>query len=328
VTAPEPVSWGILSTARINELVLAGVRAFPRVRTRAVGSRDAGRAEAYAREHGLERAYGTYDELLADADVEAVYVSLPNAFHVEWTIRALRAGKHVLCEKPLTRRPEEAEEVFDVAAREGRLVMEAFMWAHAPQIRRARELIDRGEIGELRLVRATHAFTADDPRDIRLLTELDGGSLMDVGCYCVHAARRFAGEPERVYAEPIRNGAGLDVRLAGTMLFPGGVVAHFDCGLDVPVREELELVGADGSLYLPDPWHATAPRLELRRGGRVELEPVATADPYGLELDNLSAAIRGEAKPLLGRDDAVAQARALDALFRSAEERAPVVLDQ
>jgi xylose dehydrogenase (NAD/NADP) len=322
----EPVRWGILSTARINELVLAGTREFPQVRMLAVASRERSRAEAYARGHGLERAYGSYDELLADPDVEAVYVSLPNAFHVEWSIRAVRAGKHVLCEKPLTRSPEEAERAFDVAEQEGRLLMEAFMWAHAPQIRRARELLDAGSLGELRLVRATHAFTADDPRDIRLLTELDGGSLMDVGCYCVHAARLFAGEPERVYAEPVRNEAGLDVRLAGTMLFAGGVVAHFDSGLDMPVREELEIVGAEASLFLPDPWHAAAPRLELRRDGRVEEVPVETADPYGLELDDLSAAIRGEAEPLLGREDAVAQASALDALFRSADLGAPVDL--
>src|SRR5439155_22146550 len=120
---------------------------------------------------------------------------------------------------------------FEVAAEEGRLLTEAFMWAHAPQIRRARELIDADAIGELRLVRSTHAFTADDPRDIRLLTELDGGSLMDVGCYCVHAARLFAGEPDRVYGEPIRNDSGVDVRIAGTMRFPSGVVAHFDAGL-------------------------------------------------------------------------------------------------
>src|SRR5438132_10286358 len=255
----------------------------------AVASRDAARADAYAREYGLERAYASYDELLADPDIEAVYVSLPNAFHVEWSIRALEAGKHVLCEKPLSRNPEEVEQAFHVAEREGRFLMEAFMWCHAPQLGRVQELLRDGAIGELRLVRASHSFTADDPRDIRLLTELDGGSLMDVGCYCVHAARFFAGEPERVYAEPVRNEAGLDVRLAGTMLFPGGVVSHFDSGLDVPVREELELVGATGALFLSDPWHTYSPRLELRRDGGVEEVPVDTRDAYGAELENLSA---------------------------------------
>ena len=321
-----PVTWGILSTARINELVLNAARRSDRVEMVAVASRDAARADAYAREYGLERAYASYDELLADPDIEAVYVSLPNAFHVEWSIRALEAGKHVLCEKPLSRNPEEVEQAFHVAEREGRFLMEAFMWCHAPQLGRVQELLRDGAIGELRLVRASHSFTADDPRDIRLLTELDGGSLMDVGCYCVHAARLLAGEPERAYGEPIRNDSGVDVRFAGTLTFPIGVVAHFDAGQDVPVREQLEVVGADGSLVLTDPWHAVSPRIELRtsRGDEViELEPV---DPYGLEVENLSDAITGTAEPLLDREDAVGQARTLEALFRSGELAAPVTL--
>ena len=288
--------------------------------------RDRVRAEAYAREQGLERAYGSYEELLEDPDVQAVYVSLPNSFHVEWSIRALRAGKHVLCEKPLTRHPEEVEEAFDVAEQEGRFLMEAFMWCHAPQFGRVQELLRDGAIGELRLVRASHSFTADDPRDIRLLTELDGGSLMDVGCYCVHAARLLAGEPERAYGEAIRNDSGVDVRFAGTLTFPIGVVAHFDAGLDVPVREQLEVVGADGSLVLTDPWHAVSPRIELRtsRGDEV-IEPSAV-DAYRLEVENLSDAILGVAEPLLGREDALGQARTLEALFASAERGEPVAL--
>ena len=320
------VAWGILSTARINELVLAGMRGSGRARMLAVASRDESRAEAYAREYGLERAYGSYDALLGDPDVQAVYISLPNAMHVQWSIRALRAGKHVLCEKPLTRRPEEVEEAFDVADQEGRLLMEAFMWCHAPQFGRVRELVGDGSIGELRLVRSTHSFTADDPRDIRLLTELDGGSLMDVGCYCVHAARLLAGEPGRVYAEPVRNDSGIDVRFAGTMQFPSGVVSHFDAGLDVPVREELEVVGELGSLLLTDPWHAVKPRIELRSDRGVEMIEPEALDPYGLEVENLSGAILGQAEPLLGREDALAQARVLDALFRSAEEGVPIGL--
>ena len=132
------VAWGIISTARINELVLAGARKSDRVEMVAVGSRDRARAEAYAQEHGLERAHGSYQELVDDPDLDAVYISLPNDTHVEWSVRALRAGKHVLCEKPLTRKTAEAEEAFDVAEQEGRLLMEAFMWRHHPQIRRAR----------------------------------------------------------------------------------------------------------------------------------------------------------------------------------------------
>jgi xylose dehydrogenase (NAD/NADP) len=321
------VRWGILSTARINELVLAGARRSDRVQMVAVGSRERVRAEAYAREQGLERPHGSYQELVDDPDIQAVYISLPNAFHVEWSIRALQAGKHVLCEKPLTRYPEEAARAFGVAAQEGRLLEEAFMWRHNPQIRRLQELIAGGAIGRLKLVRAVHSFTADDPRDIRLLTELDGGSLMDVGCYCVHAARLLAGEPERVFGEAVRNEAGVDVRFAGTMRFRGGVVSQFDAGLDVPDRAELEAIGDRGSLFLSDPWHGwVAPRIEVRKDGGVEEIRLEPTDPYKLELESLSDAILGEAEPLLGREDAVAQARTLGALFHSAEQGAPVVL--
>jgi predicted dehydrogenase len=321
------VRWGILSTARINDLVLAGARKSDRAQMVAVGSRDRARAEAYASEHGLERAHGSYQELVDDPDIEAVYISLPNAFHTEWSIRALRAGKHVLCEKPLTRHAREAEEAFDVAEEKGRLLMEGFMWRHNPQVQRLEALIAGGAVGEVRLIRAVHSFTADDPRDIRLLTELDGGSLMDVGCYCVHAARHLAGEPERVYGEPVRNADGVDIRFAATMLFPGGVVAQLSSGLDVPEIHELEVVGSAGSLFLSDPWHGwLAPRIEVRTeegSEEIRLEPT---DPYLLELENLSDAILGETEPLLGRADAVGQAKALEALFASADGGEPVVL--
>ena len=320
------VAWGIISTARINDLILAGARQSDRVRMVAVASRDRDRAEAYSREHGLERGYGSYEELLGDPGIEAVYISLPNAFHVEWSIRALRAGKHVLCEKPFTRQPREVESAFDVAEQEGRLLTEAFMWRHHPQIRRLQELLGEGAIGELKLVRSVHSFTAGDPRDIRLLTELDGGALMDVGCYCIHAARLLAGEPERVYGEAVRNEAGVDVRVAGTMRFANGVVSQFEAGLDLPVREELEAVGTHGSLRLSDPWHGFSPHLELRRDGSVEEIALEPADSYRLELEDLSDAILGHGEPLLGRQDALGQARTLEALFVSAERRLPVAL--
>jgi predicted dehydrogenase len=293
----------------------------------AVGSRDRARAEAYARENGLERAYGSYQELVDDPEIQAVYISLPNDAHVEWSIRALRAGKHVLCEKPLTRHREEAVEAFDVSEQEGRLFMEAFMWFHSPQIRRLEELLAEGTIGVPKLIRAVHTFVADDPRDIRLLTELDGGSLMDVGCYCVHAARHLAGEPEQAYGEAVRNEAGVDVRFAGTLRFADDVLAQFSSGLDMLEVHELEVVGETGALFLDDPWHGwTAPRIELRRADGVEELRFEPVDPYQLELENLSDAIVGEADLLLGREDAVAQATALEALYASGERREPVEL--
>src|SRR5262249_43219939 len=227
-----------------------------RVDVVAVASRDAARAQGFAREHSIERAYGGYDLLLEDPGVEAVYISLPNALHVEWTLRALAAGKHVLCEKPLSRRAGAAEQAFDAAADGGLVLSEGFMWRHHPQTRRLVDLVAEGAIGNLRMVRAHFSFqlaAVHGADDARFRPELDGGSLMDVGCYCVNAIRLLAGEPVRVYAERVVGDTGVDVCFAATLRLPGGVVAHFDCGLVLPYRDELEVVGDAASLFVDDP---------------------------------------------------------------------------
>ena len=319
------VRFGILSTAKINRLVLAGAAESELVEIAAVASRDVARAEDYAREHGIPRAYGSYDELLADPDLDAVYISLPNSLHVEWSIRALEAGKHVLCEKPLSRRPDDVERAFDVADRTGLLLTEAFMYRHNPQTVRLQELVDRGAIGPLLAVRAAFSFTLSDRAYIRLSSDLDGGALMDVGCYCVSGSRLLAGEPERVFGAASTE-SGVDVVFAGTMSFPGDVVAQFDCGLRLPLRDELEVIGTEGSIFLDDPWHCRKPVLELRRDTGVEEIVLAPVDSYRLELENLAGAIQGRGEPLLGRDDALGQARTIDALYRSAETGEAVAL--
>jgi xylose dehydrogenase (NAD/NADP) len=320
------VSWGFISTANINDKLLAGAAESDRVDIIAVASRDAARAEAYARERGIERAYGSYEELLADPDVEAVYISLPNSLHVEWSIRALEAGKHVLCEKPLSRRAEEVERAFDVAEQSGRRLMEAFMYRHNPQTARLKELVDGGAIGRLRLVRAAFSFPLADAENVRLNPSLDGGGLMDVGCYCVSGSRLLGGEPEQVYGEQALGESGVDELFTGTMRFPGNVLAQFDSGLVLPERDELEAIGEEGSLFLDDPWHCKRPVIELRTAGGVEEIAVEQADSYHLQLENMSDAIRGEAEPVLGRQDAVGQARAIEALYRSAAENRPVTI--
>jgi D-xylose 1-dehydrogenase (NADP+, D-xylono-1,5-lactone-forming) len=314
-----PVKFGILSTAHINRLVIPGAHASEQTELIAVASRDAARARTYAETWGIERAYGSYEELLADPDVEAVYISLPNTMHCEWSIRAVEAGKHVLCEKPLSRHPDDVAAAFDAAERAGRILTEAFMYRHNPQTARVVELVASGAIGELRLVRSCFSYALYDADNIRLLPELEGGALMDVGCYCVSASRLYAGEPERVAAEARLGETGTDWVFAATMRHAGGVLAHFDCGTALTDRDELELVGSEGSLYLDDPWHGREAVIELRRDGaveRIELEP---ADAYRLQLEQLAGAIRGDGPPLLGRDDALGQARALEALHRSAE---------
>ena len=316
------VTWGLLSTALINEAILAGAAESEAVEVVAVASRDEARAQSYAREHGIERAYGSYEGLLADAGVEAVYISLPNGLHGQWALRALEAGKHVLVEKPFSRRPDEVERAFD-AAEAARLVLsEGFMWRHHPQTARVIELVESGAIGRLRVVRAAFGFSLAEERgtaDTRFDPALDGGALMDVGSYCVNALRLFGGEPVRARGEQVVGPSGVDVVFTGALAFADELVGHFDCGFVVPRRAGLELVGGAGSIFVPDPFSIAETGLELRRGdAEPEQIPIQPVNHYRLELENVSAAIRGEGQLLLGREDAVGQARTIDALYRSA----------
>jgi D-xylose 1-dehydrogenase (NADP+, D-xylono-1,5-lactone-forming) len=322
----DAVKWGILSTADINRKLIPGAHASPKVDLIAIASRDKARAESFAREWSIERAYGSYEELLADPDVEAVYIPLPNNLHSEWTIKAVDAGKHVLCEKPFSRHAAEVKAAFDAAERNDRLLSEAFMYRHNPQTKRLTELVDEGAIGELRLVRTAFSYSLYDDANIRLRADVEGGALMDVGCYCVSGSRLLAGQPEYVYGDAWYGPSGTDWVFVGTMRFPGNVVATFDCGTALPERDELEAIGSEGSLVLDDPWHCYRPVIELRRDGRVERIELEPADSYRLELENLSDAIRGEGDLLLGREDAVGQARALEALHESATTGVPVKL--
>jgi predicted dehydrogenase len=311
------VKWGILSTADINRKLLAGAAESDDVEVVAVGSRDLDRAQEYARTWDIERAYGTYDELLADPDVEAVYIPLPNTMHSEWSIRALEAGKHVLCEKPFSRHIADVERAFDAADATGLHLSEAFMYRHHPQTARLAELVASGAIGELRVIRSAFSYSLYDADNIRLRTDAEGGSLMDVGCYCISGARLLGGEPESVFGAAHIGSSGTDWVFTGLMRFPGDVTALFDCGTSLPNRDELEAIGTEGSLFLDDPWHCGAPVIELRRGDAVERIEIEAANPYRLELEDMNAAIRGERPPLLGRADALGQVRAIDALFRS-----------
>jgi len=324
--ASERVKWGIVSTADINRKVIPGAKASPQVELVGVASRTQERADAYAQEWGIPRAYGSYDALLADPEIEAVYISLPNTLHCEWSIRAVEAGKHVLCEKPLTRHADEAKEAFDAADRAGRLLSEAFMYRHNPQTAKLKQLVAVGAVGELRLIRSAFSYALFDEQNIRLRTDLEGGALMDVGCYNVSGSRLLGGEPERVWGEAWFGPTGTDWVFTGTLRFPGDVLATFDCGTALTNRDELEAIGSEGSLFLDDPWHGNKPVIEVRRDGGVERIELEHADSYRLELENLCAAIRGEGELLLGRDDALGQARTLEALHESAANGSPVLL--
>jgi xylose dehydrogenase (NAD/NADP) len=321
-----PVQFGFVSTAAINAYVLAGVASSRNVEIVAVASRSQVAADAYAGLHGIPRAHGSYEALLADPEVEAVYVSLPNSLHISWAVLALEAGKHVICEKPLDRRVSEVERAFEIADRQGLILAEAFMYRHHPQTARFAELAAT-RIGRLRTIRVSLGGTLVGADNVRLRTDLDGGALMDVGCYCVSAARLLGGEPDVAIGRRIVGPTGVDMRFAGLLTFPGDVIATFDCGFDLAPTSVVEAVGSHGKVRAVDPFLLQSSAIELTAGDDPpERIDVPVADSYGLVFENFAAAIRGTAAPLLGKDDAVGQARTLEALFRSAEDGGTPVL--
>jgi xylose dehydrogenase (NAD/NADP) len=320
------VRLGLLSTARINEQILRGASETPAVEVVAVASRDAARAEEYARTHGVPRPHGSYEDLLADPGVDAVYVALPSALHVPWTLNALEAGKHVLCEKPFAARADDAERAFDLAEARALVLAEAFMYRHHPQSARIAELVREGAIGRLRSIHAHFSFRLTDPANIRMSAELGGGALLDLGTYCVSGARLLAGEPERVQAEQTLAESGVDVAFHATMRFPGDVVAQLEASFLTPLGQRLEAAGEEGTLAVEAPWRQDwGGDVLLRRGDEIERVEIPAANAYARELADFAAAIGGAA-PLLGRADAVAQARALEALRRAADTGEPVAL--
>jgi xylose dehydrogenase (NAD/NADP) len=323
----EPVRWGIMSTANINAKVLKGAALTADASVVAVGSRDGDRSRAFASQWGIERAYGSYDGLLADPDVEAVYIPLPNSMHHTWTMKSLEAGKHVLCEKPYSRKPAHVTAAFDEAERRGLILSEAFMYRYHPQTVALAELVKSGQLGELRLISGAFSWPTDVPGDVRLDPELDGGSLMDVGVYPLSASRLLAGEPITVKAHQVTGDTGVDIGFTASLHFDNDVLAHFDCGFYLPDRSYLEVVGSNGRVEVSDPWHGQQPALTvtLQGGGpvRTMIEP---ANPYQLELEQFGKAVRGESNQLLGRADAQGQAETIEALYRAAESGATVTI--
>ena len=327
--------WGLLSTAAIGRLVVEANRGSETAEFVAVASRDGAKAEAFARESGLPHSFGSYEEMLASDEVDAVYVALPISLHTEWTVKALEAGKHVLCEKPFATSAADADRCFAAAESAGRLCAEALMWRYHPQTQLARELVHDGAIGDLLLVRA--ALTVDVPEgDIRRVRGLGGGAYLDLGCYCASALRLFGGEPRRVHAEAVYDDDGVDLRMVASLQLDNGVLGQLDVGLTHTRRDELELVGSTGSLVVPDPWIGVSTALELRRGKEPETIPVEIpagsrlgldeGAVYRHELDVVSrAALTGTPLPF-ARADAVAQAATLQALDASARSGSPVVL--
>ena len=326
--------WGILGTGNIAKQFAGGVAGSERNVLSAVGSRAPESADAFAKTVGTPVAVGSYEDVLNAADVDAVYVSLPNSLHHEWTVRALRAGKHVLCEKPFASNAEQAREMFDVAARAGRLAVEAFMYRSHPQTRAALDAIRGGAIGAVRLIRTSFCFrTRNVETNIRFRPELAGGGIMDVGCYCVSFARLVAGaEPTAVHAVGQVHPSGVDDLAAGTLTFPGGVVAAFSCGMGVQADNAAHVCGTEGYVEIPVPWksavegsrfHVVRQTPPLMDGGpRPTTPPRETVEVpggrhlYAYEADDFAAAALDGKAPAVSAADTIGNMRVLDEMRR------------
>jgi len=296
------LGWGILGPGRIAPRLVRAVAACARGEMVAVASRDIDRAAAFASRSGVAQAFGSYEALLAAPEVDVVYVALPNHLHAEWTVRALEAGKHVLCEKPLALTPDDVDAIAAAAERAGRIAVEAFMYLHHPQIITAVEMARGGALGRLELVNGSFSFFLTFPDDPRVDPAKGGGSLWDVGCYPVSLARRVAGEePECVGAFARFDERGVDRTFVGQLRFPNGLLAQFDCGFAAPDRERVEIVGSDATLVLDAPFlpapDGPPPSLTMWRGRDATPIEVASVDQYGAEVEDLTAAILDRTQP-------------------------------
>ncbi len=324
-----PLRWGILGTARINRMLIPPLQTSPNNRLVAVASRELARGEAYAREWQIGRAHGSYEALLADPEVDAVYIPLPNHLHAEWTIKAARSGKHVLCEKPLALTLEDVDAMAAACREAGVVLAEGFMYRHHPQTLRVKQLLDEGAIGALRYLRGAFTFELTRPNDVRLRPEWGGGCLWDIGCYPVSFARFLVGaEPLGVFGSQVLGATGIDETFAGQAVFPGDVLFQFDAGFRSPMRAEMELAGTKGSIRVHHPWRPEQDHpLLLSRDGRTEEIAVPGEDRYLLEIEDVCAAVRTGRPPLLSLADSRANVAALLAFLRSAREGRPVRLD-
>jgi predicted dehydrogenase len=324
--------WGILSTANIAvEKVIPGMRRANRAEVLGIASRDRGRAEAAARQLGIPRTYGSYEELLADADIDAVYVPLPNHLHAPWAIAAARAGKHVLCEKPLAMTAAEAQTIVDAGREAGVVIMEAFMYRQHPSWVAARELISAGRIGRLVAVDSWFSYHLEDPGNIRNIRDFGGGALFDIGCYSVNLSRMLFGEePTSVASFITRDPAsGVDILTSALLRFPGGI-ATFTCATQAEPDQRVSIYGTAGRIEIEIPFNIPPDlptRVFVTAGGDPPVAPdteileFAPADPYGVEADRFAEAVLDGVPAMVSGEDSVANLRVIERLFAAADER-------
>jgi xylose dehydrogenase (NAD/NADP) len=320
--------WGLLGTARINRMIIPAVRGSARSDVSAVASRTLDRARAYADEWKIARAVGSYEALVDDLDIDVIYIGLPNSLHAEWTVRALEAGKHVLCEKPLALSVAEVDRIETAASRASCVAAEAFMYRHHPLTQTVEAAVRNGMLGAIRGYKGAFTFPLTREGDVRLDPSLGGGSLWDVGCYPVSYTCLLAGEsPVEVFAWQHAAPSGVDLALAGMMRFPGGTIAQFDCGFLGPFRASMDVVGADGWLHVERPFKTDdLTRVVLTSGDDSRTVSFAAEAPFAGEIADMEAAA------LDGRPSRVTLAESrrtvatISALYESARTRRPAQL--
>ena len=321
--------WGFLSTARINQALLSPLRSSARNELTTVASRDRERAQAYANERNIPRVFGSYEAMLADPDVDVIYNPLPNSMHMEWTIKAAQAGKHVLCEKPLAITVEEVDAITAAAQQAGVVVMEAFMYRHHPQTLKVKELVESGAIGKLQLIRGSFTFNISDENDVRLNSSLGGGSIWDIGCYPISYARLIAGaEPVEVFGwQKTGAASGVDESFFGQLHFSNDVYAQFDSGFRTPQRTHLELVGDKGSITVKVPF---TPKLNeeiiLTNGDEKQVIITPGEELYLGEVENMADAILNGKATRMSLADSRSNVAAIKALLCSAQEGQPITM--
>lgn len=320
--------WGLLSTARINHALLGPLHTSKRNRLVAVASREQARAERYAREHKIPRVYGTYEALLNDPEIDVIYNPLPNQLHAEWTIKAVEAGKHVLCEKPLALSAQEVDRISAAAQKTGRVVAEAFMYRTHAQTLKVREIVQGGKLGRIQLVRGSFTFLLDKPDDYRLDPAMGGGSLWDVGCYPLSYTRTvLASEPVEVFGCQVTGPSGIDETFAAQLRFPGGVFAQLDCSFAIPYHVFMEIVGDQGTLVVPVPFNPGANgAVYLARKDKNERISIKGTAPYVSEVEDLADAILLGKPPCISLADSRANVVAITSLLESARTGRPVKL--
>jgi predicted dehydrogenase len=311
--------WGILGTGGIAKKFAGQIQHVSHADLVAVASRTQASADAFTAEYG-GKAYAGYENLLADDQVEAVYVSLPNALHCEWTVRALEAGKHVLCEKPLASNTTEAEQMFAAAEKHDRTLVEAFMYRCQPAVQKFIEMARSGAVGEIRIIRSHFTFNrSPDPTDVRYQTDLAGGALMDVGSYPINFARAIAGsEPTAMQALMHWFETGVDSYTVGSLQFGEGPLCAFTCGMCVTSDRTTYVGGSEGYLAIDMPWMSDGTFRLVREGQEQLFTEQQYDDQYALEAKVFAEVVQGAAEPWISREDSLGNMRVLDQLRQQA----------